>query len=209
MFKPALITPVILSPNIVLLLDWFSGQLVQNNWYFFDYPAKQRSFTVYNCSSRGAAASAFLPFFTFFVADGFLLFANNTRLDDGKVKAVLNHGFNNFVKTINQATFGHIKVLQFVGFRFRQRWFNSVQAMRLRLGYNKKVWIKCPDDFVVFIKKLTPKKRTHFLFSFDYRALKEVIDCLYIARTASRYRGRGVNIKEKPMESKIGKKTLW
>jgi ribosomal protein L6P/L9E len=115
----------------------------------------------------------------------------------------------NFKKLIFGTLYGYYNIIQFVGFRYRQRWFKAAQVLKYRIGYSKKVWVKCPTDFVSAIRKISPKKRTHFFFSFNKFKLRQLIEQIHNARPATRYKGRGVNIKEQPMVLKEGKKALW
>jgi len=117
--------------------------------------------------------------------------------------------FKVIFNTLLVICFGTYRSLQFIGFRFRQRWFRNAQVIRYKIGYNKRVWLRAPDDFVSIIRKISPKKRTHLYVSRDIPRLRELVRLLYVARPRTLYKGRGVNVKEQPMVLKEGKKTLW
>jgi ribosomal protein L6P/L9E len=112
-------------------------------------------------------------------------------------------------KLIFGTIYGYYNIIQFVGFRYRQRWFRGPQVLKYRVGYSKKVWVKCPFDFITAIRKISPKKRTHFFAASDRFKLRRLIEQIHEARPSTRYKGRGVNIKEQPMVLKEGKKALW
>jgi hypothetical protein len=116
---------------------------------------------------------------------------------------------NQFNRLMLSCTYGHWNIIQLVGFRFRQRWFRQQHVLRYRLGYNKKIWFWCPHDFIMAIRKLSPKKNTHFFFSFNRHLLRKLIYQIHKARPSTLYKGRGVNIKEQPMVLKEGKKAQW
>lgn len=182
---------------------------LNSNFFFFVYPVKSDYLICYNFLSYGFSISKFLPFFSLFVLNNKLIFIINNLNFNNIYSSIIIYAFNTLYKTIMFASFGCPRLLQFIGFRFRHRWFTINQMLRLRLGYNKKVWVKCPNDFIMFTKKVTPKKRNHILFSFDKNCLSELIRFLLMAREASLYKGRGINIREKPILLKEGKKTLW
>jgi len=107
------------------------------------------------------------------------------------------------------ASGGFYKIVQFVGFRFRQRWFRDASVVRFRIGYNKRLWFNCPLDFIMFTKKNNPRKRTGFYFSFDQRKLTHLVLFFYSFRKATIYKAKGLNLKEQPLVLKEGKKTRW
>jgi len=181
----------------------------QQSWNLMSYPSFSEFISVDNLESAGFAFSKLLPLFPVFIHKNEIHCFIKFPKRPGNYSAVLGHSFNNFNKTIAEASFGFVKLLQFVGFRFRQKWLRSACSVRLRLGYNTKVWVKGPNDFVTFIKKHNPKRRTNYFFSFDKEYLKLVTDSIYKYRTRSNYKGRGINMREQPMEMKEGKKTLW
>jgi len=117
--------------------------------------------------------------------------------------------FKVFKNAVYKLMFTQYNIVQFVGFRNRQRWFRYSQVMRYKIGYNKRVWIKCPDDFITVTRKISPKKRTHLYLSKQVDLLRLVVYSLYLARPATIYKGRGINLKEQPLVLKEGKKTLW
>lgn len=114
-----------------------------------------------------------------------------------------------FKKFCILAHFGASRNLQFIGFRFRQRWFRGAQVIRYKIGYNKKAWARAPFDFVSIIRRISPKKRNQVYFSHFNPDLQLLVRQLYIARSRSLYKGRGVNLKEQPMVLKEGKKAIW
>lgn len=203
-----IIKSVILPANVFL---FFSEKQTYNSkvWNFFNYPSASCFIIAHNYSAAGFALSKVLPMFTFVITDKAVFFLIKFTKQAGYYTSVLNYAFNSANKTIAESSFGFVKLLQFVGFRFRQRWFRSSCSLRLRLGYNKKVWVKGPNDFVAFVKKHNPKRRTNYFFSFDKEYLKFVTDSIYEYRRRSNYKGRGINLREQPMEMKEGKKTLW
>jgi len=118
--------------------------------------------------------------------------------------------FLNFlVKLIVFATYGYYSVIQLIGFRYRQRWFRTSQVLRYRFGFNQKVWFKCPIDFVSFIHKQNPHKRTYYFFSFDFDSIRELTYFIHLTKPADKYKSRGVNLKEQPLLMKEGKKAIW
>ena len=200
---------IVIPTNVKVFISLNALKSTNFLWLYVNYPNLSEYIVCYNMVAYSAVITKFLPFFIIhFIKNHIQLifpFINNK----GKSKSIIYHSLSLMYKTIVLISFGYPRLLQFVGFRFRQRWFISGQAIRLRLGYNRKVWVKCPDDFVMFIKKITPKKRNHVLFSFDKHHINELVGFLLIARSASLYKGRGINIREKPMQLKEGKKTLW
>lgn len=112
-------------------------------------------------------------------------------------------------KLLYIVAFGAFTIMHFIGFRFRQRWFRRTNVLKLRLGYNKKVWIKCPMDFVAFIKKKDPRRTVHYFFAFNKPGLLNVIYTLRAARPATIYKGKGLSIREQPFMLKEGKKARW
>lgn len=145
--------------------------------------------------------SLFISFNVIFLASAFLKFSKKTPFFPLFLGA--------FRRLSRAVSFGHYSVIQFVGFRYRQRWFRKAHLLKFRLGYNSKVWFKTPSDFASAIRKISPKKRTHFYFSFQLAALRWLIHAIYHARPATLYKGRGVNIKEQPMVLHEGKKAIW
>jgi ribosomal protein L6P/L9E len=201
---------VIVLPRSLLLFSEFEQQLFKKHYfYFLGYPKHSQYIIVYNFISKGVAFSKMLALFTIYYTKSYIYLLNCQYMFNQYYRGVYWHNFNQLIKTILTASFGFCKIVQFVGFRFRQKWFRVGQALRLRAGYSKKVWLKCPNDFVSYIKKHNPKKRTHAFFSFNRRLLKQVVMFMYTARPATLYKGRGINIKEKPIELRQGKKTLW
>jgi len=106
-------------------------------------------------------------------------------------------------------SYGWVSIMQLVGFRYQQRWYRTAQVLRYRLGYNKKVWFKCPTNFVSLVRKISPKKSIFYFYFYDRLELNLLRSSVYIARPATAYKGRGVNLKEQPMVLKEGKRALW
>lgn len=200
---------IILPSNVKVFLSLEFVTIKSSSWSFFTYPVSNNYLICYNLTAYSAAISKILPFFIIFSFKNLLNLNILVSKKNFKGRSVIYYALNAIYKLITLVSFGYPRLLQFVGFRFRQRWVISMQAIRLRLGYNRKVWVKCPDDFCIFIKKITPKKRNHILFSFDKAFINEVVGFLLKARAGSLYKGRGINIREKPMQLKEGKKTLW
>lgn len=124
-----------------------------------------------------------------------------------------NNIFPFFCKKIENALFtvsyGWVSIMQLVGFRYQQRWYRAAQVLRYRLGYNKKVWFKCPTNFVSLVRKISPKKSIFYFYFYDRLELNLLRSNVYSARPATSYKGRGVNLKEQPMVLKEGKRALW
>lgn len=200
---------VVLPPNLLFLQGHTQRVLTTPLLRFFIYPHTSEYLVVYNYITRAAAFTHQSPFFIIFFSQSYFYLIKKDPLFTQPYKAIYWYAFNKLAKSLILASFGYCKIVQFVGFRFRQRWFRREQALRLRAGYNKKVWLKCPKDFISFVKKHNPKKRAHSFFSFDKNLLKQIVTFMRIARPATLYKGRGINLKEQPLELRDGKKTLW
>jgi len=203
------IKTLVVPRSLVLFLDNNKILFPKNKFFFFDYPNQGKVLIVYNFLSKGVSVSKILPLFIVHYTNRYLHLFNKKYMFSGEFRGIYWHNYNQLLKTVLVASFGFCKIVQFVGFRFRQKWIRSRQALRLRAGYSKKVWLKCPNDFISYIKKHNPKKRTHFYFSFSRHLLKHIVTLMYTARAATIYKGRGINIKETPIEIKQGKKTIW
>lgn len=206
--KPTL-TKSLIIPSSTKIYFNLSQSAVPNAWYFINYPKASRPIVITNFLSNSFAITKLLPFFSFYLINNSIVFATRGTKVSANFSAIMGGAMSNFAKALTLSSFGFFKILQFVGFRFRQRWFWQSQSLRLRLGYSKKVWIKAPDDFIAIVKKQNPKRRINYYFSFDKEYLKKIVDFIYSYRPHSNYRGRGINIKEQPLELKEGKKTIW
>jgi len=192
-----------------ILINLYSIPLLMNKLIVTDCFLNNVSLTIANLSSCVSYSFKEAPFTFLFVSSSIIHISFSAFVFMTKSKQSLNTFTKKLQRALSFSSYGDFKMIQFVGFRYRQRWFRFSQVLRFKLGYHSKVWFKTPSDFISIIRKVSSKKRNHIFFSNDVESLRDLIYSIYAFKPAISYKGSGVNFKEQPMVLKEGKKTLW
>jgi ribosomal protein L6P/L9E len=184
--------------------------LKQNFISFDNIFTPSRSFNFINFHSLFAFNYKLLFFFKINVNLSFIIFAwFNLNKFFGLNSNFIVLTINSLKRNLVLVSYGFLSSIQLIGHRYRQRWFKEQCLLKYSFGFNKKIWLRCPQTFVSILKKYTPKKRRYFYFSFNKISMLSVVYTILSLRGYVKYTGLGLNVCDQPVILKEGKKAMW